>query len=132
MGSTQERIQKRRLYLMLKGGAYTLVGLMVLVAGLFFVIALREWKVGSLLGALVLLLAARQVTRFAHRVHRKAKQLPYVPPVTVNTLPAEEVLVRGSEEPKEEQGKVLLRGTGGSEGTGEQELLRSSQRQERD
>jgi hypothetical protein len=41
-------------------------------------------------------------------------------------LAAEEVLVRGSEEPAQEQYKVLLRGTDGSAGTGEQELLRSS------
>ena len=61
--------------------------------------------------------------------HKNIKHIPYVPPVTSDTLPAEEVLVRGSEEPTQEQSKVLLRGTECSMGTGEQELLRSSQGQ---
>lgn len=69
------------------------------------------------------------MVRAAHRAHREAKQLPYVPPVTADILPAEEVLVRGSAQPAQEQSKVLLRGTDSSAGTGEQELLRSSQEQ---
>jgi hypothetical protein len=69
--------------------------------------------------------------RSIRKARQEAKQLPYVPPVTANTLPAEEVLVRGSEEPTQEQGKVLLRGADGSAGTGEQELLRSSQGQDK-
>jgi len=66
----------------------------------------------------------------ALQAHQEARRIPYVPPVTAKALPAEEVLVRGSEEPAQEQGKVLLRGTEGSTDTGEQELLRSSQGQE--
>jgi hypothetical protein len=45
------------------------------------------------------------------------------------TLPAEEVLVRGSEEPAQEQSQVLQRGTDSCQENAQQELLRSSQRQ---
>jgi hypothetical protein len=51
------------------------------------------------------------------------KSLTYVPPVTAETLPAEEILVRGSEEPPGVQSEVLLRGALGHE-TPQEELLR--------
>ena len=70
--------------------------------------------------------------QLAVRLGRKVSQIPYVPPVTASTLPAEEVLVRGAEEPKQEQSKVLLRGIDNSTGTGKQELLRGSQGQDRE
>jgi len=75
--------------------------------------------------------AIREFYRSLRHAYREASQLPYVPPVTADTLPVEEVLVRGSEEPAQEQSQVLLRGTDGSAGAGEQELLRRSQGQER-
>jgi len=71
-----------------------------------------------------------RLLRISDRASSEAEKLPFVPPVTADTLPAEEVLVRGSEEPAQEQSKILLRGTNGSGGTREQELLRSSQQQE--
>jgi hypothetical protein len=53
----------------------------------------------------------------------KEADLPYVPPVTVNTLPAEEVLVRASVEPPMTQNEVLLRAAQRQE-TAKEELLR--------
>ena len=53
------------------------------------------------------------------------KSIPYVPPVTPNTLPAEEVLVRGSQEPTQEQSTVLLRAAGENTDRPE-EMLRAS------
>jgi hypothetical protein len=50
-------------------------------------------------------------------------RIPYVPPITADTLPADEVLVRGSEEPPIEQSEVLLRAAKGVE-TPKEELLR--------
>ena len=63
---------------------------------------------------------------------KQALKVPYVPPVTADTLPAEEILVRGSQEPTQEQSRVLLRGTYSRTGTGEQELLRGSQEHEQE
>jgi|SRR5579871_3331793 len=154
MGSTQERIQKRREYLKQKGWAYTQASLAGAFALLFA--GVSYWLYGYcqnvLLGdtealggdtrlipyalmvflslSLSCMVATLFLARSVHQSHQKAKQLPFVSPVTANTLPAEEVLVRGSEEPAQEQGKVLLRGTDSSGSMGEQELLRSSQGQE--
>jgi hypothetical protein len=55
----------------------------------------------------------------------KDYDIPYVPPVTPSTLPAEEVLVRGAEEPNAPQ-ETLLRATVKGEDTKTEELLRSS------
>ena len=58
----------------------------------------------------------------ANRV-RELKALPYVPPVIHDNLPAEEILVRGSEEPPDQQSEVLLRAAKEQE-TPKEELLR--------
>ena len=65
----------------------------------------------------------------ARRQAKKATTIPYVPPVTANAdnLPAEEVLVRGSEEPLAPQREVLLRATIAEQGTPPEQLLRSSE-----
>jgi hypothetical protein len=57
----------------------------------------------------------------------KASNLPYVPPVNANTLPADEILVRGSVEPPATPGEILLRPTQAQE-TPQEELLRSGQK----
>ncbi len=146
MSSTQERIKKRREYLKKKGTAYrnvstqavfvVLAVMLTIVSLLATIFSLLRLDLLSVLffAALTALdgVMTRSVIDSARQAHEQAKQLPYVPPVTANSLPAEEVLVRGSEEPAEEQGKVLLRGTDGSAGTGKQELLRGSQRQDRE
>jgi len=147
MSSTHERIRQRRLYLAKKGWAYTKMSLNAVLA---FPFALLVFVVLFLLGldlifgfhrhSFILIcvvladcvgvwFASRHWFRSMKKAHQEALQLPFVPPVIPDTLPAEEVLVRGSEEPAQEQGKVLLRGTDGSGSTGEQELLRSSQQE---
>ncbi len=60
------------------------------------------------------------------RDFRAAKQIPYVPPVTPDTLPADEILVRGSKEPPIAQSAVLLRAAKEQE-TPKKELLRISE-----
>ena len=157
MSNTQEQIKKRREYLKQKRFAYTRVALatfctLLLAWGTTWLIGYIRFMLSDDFGdpsnvgammvfpiilliviglALVCGVGTYHLIRLAHQAHQEAKQLPYVPPVTTDSLPAEEVLVRGSEEPKQEQGKVLLRGTDGSTGVGEQELLRSSQGQDR-
>jgi|SRR5579871_2441662 len=149
MSSTLERIRKRRLYLKKKRTAYIEAGIAALLALLFGWIMynlLREFGkalldnygsgVNDPINSLIAIVCFGTslffgrifwlLVRSTRKAYRTVKQLLYVPPVTANTLPAEEVLVRGSEEPTEEQGKVLLRGTDGSAGAGEQELLRGS------
>jgi hypothetical protein len=61
----------------------------------------------------------------ANRMIKSAQkiQVQYVPPVTADTLPADEILVRGSEEPPIAQNAVLLRAAKGQE-TPAEELLR--------
>jgi hypothetical protein len=54
------------------------------------------------------------------------REIPPVPPVTVDTLPAEEVLVRSSAEPTVRQSEMLLRAATGQEMPTE-ELLRVGQ-----
>ncbi|HZT43960.1 MAG TPA: hypothetical protein VFA07_17470 [Chthonomonadaceae bacterium] len=151
MGSTQERIKKRREYIKRAGMAYTQYSFAMLLVSVFAFLALcliglfiaylsgnsRSMKpagpfaliavaaVFVMVGVTTCVLVA-----LSDKVRQRAEQIPYVPPVTGDTFPAEEVLVRGSEEPAQEQSKVLLRGTDGSTGAGELELLRSSQQQD--
>jgi hypothetical protein len=51
----------------------------------------------------------------------------YSPPVTPDTFPANEILVRGSEEPPVAQSEILLRAAQKGEETPKEELLRVSQ-----
>ena len=64
------------------------------------------------------------------KAHQEAKRIPYTPPVTAETLPAEEVLLRSSQLSGQEQSQSLLRGAENSQDTVEQELVRGSQVQE--
>src|SRR5438105_4604828 len=141
MSNTQERNKQRRQYLKEKGAAYTKMSLIALVSAsvialLLVFAATLFFYLGSGIdsGRLVFILLfggvllpcfgiiAWQLMHMARQAHQDIVRVPYVPPVTANTLPVEEVLVRGSEQPVQEQSKVLLRGTDGSAGTGEQEL----------
>jgi hypothetical protein len=149
MGSTQERIKQRRRYLKRKGAAYTKISLatflvilltpIIIVLPTLLVVDLvlpgllpitPAYRAAGIIAVIGCIATIWYLLVTASRADRTLQQLPYVPPVTADTLPAEEILVRGSEEPTQEQSKVLLRGTKGSAGTGEQELLRSSQGQE--
>jgi hypothetical protein len=60
------------------------------------------------------------------RKARRIAQRAYVPPVTSETLSADEILVRGSQEPAIAQKEVLLR-TAHVQETAPEELLRISQ-----
>jgi hypothetical protein len=71
-------------------------------------------------------ITVRLVTRGVRRA-QAIKQIPYVPPVTPDALPADEILVRGSVEPPIEQSEMLLRGAQKGEETPQEELLRVSQ-----
>src|SRR5258708_6457352 len=51
----------------------------------------------------------RASNNFYKKACREEETLPYVPPFLPDKLPAEEVLVRGSQEPTHEQSTVLLR-----------------------
>jgi hypothetical protein len=57
---------------------------------------------------------------------KKAKQVPYVPPVTASTLPAEEILVRAADVPPVAQSTILLRAAQAGQETPKEELLRVS------
>lgn len=63
--------------------------------------------------------------RYSQERFNSASLLPYVAPVTPDTLSAEEILVRGAQEPTQEQSTVLLRAAGESADKPEQ-LLRAS------
>jgi hypothetical protein len=69
------------------------------------------------------LLLVRKGWRALLEVERRERTLPYVPPVTLNTLPANEVLVRGSQQPATPHKEVLLRPAQGGETPADQ-LLR--------
>ncbi|HZT43842.1 MAG TPA: hypothetical protein VFA07_16870 [Chthonomonadaceae bacterium] len=97
---------------------------LVLIPFFFHPKGLSEWIPLAVLfaytgGALWFLLS------IARHEHREAKRLPYVPPVTADTLPQEEVLLRGSQQPAQEQGKLLLRGAADCQENARQELLRA-------
>jgi len=79
--------------------------------------------------ATIICLAAVWFTSQLVKSEAEAKLVPYVPPVTPNTLPADEILVRGSEEPPVAQSDVLLRAAKEQE-TPQEELLRVSQSDE--
>ena len=69
---------------------------------------------------------SRAIYMVTQQADQHVKSISYIPPVTLNTLPAEEVLVRGSQEPTQEQSGVLLRAAGESADTPSEQLLRAS------
>lgn len=142
MNKMQEQKKQRRQYLLKKGAVYIsmkmagfLMVLCAIEALMELIPALQIFSPIRRLDGIVYLVLALMFGG-AYLLFARAKrwadktllQIPYVPPVTADNLPAAEVLVRGSEEPT---GAVLLRGTDGSADAGEQELLRSSQRQDK-
>ena len=146
MSSTMERLRKRQQYLKRKVAAYSKTGIALFLAVpcalltcILFILAFLNWTgrgadhpanlLAFAIGTIAIGMVCCYFILIAERGVQEVTQLSHVPPVTADTLPSEEVLVRGSEEPTQEQSKVLLRGTDGSTDTGEQELLRSSQEQ---
>ena len=57
---------------------------------------------------------------------QKSRRLPYVPPVTPETLPADEILVRGAQPPPVVQNEVLLRAATAAS-TPKEELVRGAE-----
>src|SRR5579871_5830554 len=57
------------------------------------------------------------------RIRKELNEIPYVPAVTLAALPADEILVRGSQEPAVAQNEVLLRAANEQE-TPKEQLLR--------
>ncbi|HLK59999.1 MAG TPA: hypothetical protein VKU00_25795 [Chthonomonadaceae bacterium] len=131
MSNTHLRIQKRRQYVKKKISSYVLVVVSFLLGGAVltgFSHFSYRGPIGPLLAVIsaVLWSAAVAYVRYSVKTARQVSNLPYVPPVTAENLPVEEVLMRGSAEPAAEQSKVLLRGTQSSEEITENELLRGS------
>jgi hypothetical protein len=151
MTRVPDRKKLRREYLKQKGFAYyhltgkslffslgvlVCIGLLQFAVYVFFVAiqdgressfyAEPEYYVSGLCGIMACVSAV--ITRSIWRGVQQAKQdlnIPNVPPLTSDTLPAEEVLVRGAEEPL--AGKdTLVRPSTASEETTAEQLLRNS------
>lgn len=147
MSQIRERVKQRREYLRKKGIAYSLMTFVALFMVPCFVVALTLWGIAiycliarphgyffftfmATFGALCISWLSWLLTLAVYDIHQEARQLPYVPRVTSDTLPNEEVLVRGAEEPASPQSEVLLRGAQGSGEMAEQELLRPNTQEE--
>jgi len=63
---------------------------------------------------------------------KREVSIPYVPPVTASTLPAEDILVRGADEPPTAHGEVLVRAARHGQETPKEELLRVRPGESRD
>jgi hypothetical protein len=140
MKQVPDRKRLRREYLtkradvyakMIGSAAMALVGIAIIASCGFINIApikgyISSWilfLIGLLLLAMVILNAA---AKRHTEIRRELDAIPYVPPVSPDTLPTDEILVRGSEEPPVMQSEVLLRAATGQE-TPKEELLRVSQ-----
>jgi hypothetical protein len=91
---------------------------------------IERWN--ALMGALMTLAICGAPTYFCWKWLKKIEtniaNLPYVPPVTLDNLPADEVLIRASQEPMGRQSEVLVRAAHEQrQATLQEELLRVSQ-----
>ena len=138
MSNTEYRIKQRRRYLQKKVLGYTGVSIMTIVtvpyllATLCLLLLPFFFPLQNGLEALCLAflwlyfsVVCWGCAYLTHLAYQTTKQLPYVPPVTAETLPGEEVLLRGADEPALEQSKLLLRATDGSAHSPDQDLLRA-------
>ncbi len=78
-------------------------------------------------GGLMIWLGISAMRLHLHHARTQAKKLTFVPPVTADTLPAEEILVRGSQEPPVVRSDILLR-VPDEQNTLPEELLKASLR----
>jgi hypothetical protein len=119
----QEYLWKRRAHYAAMSGAYVAI---LMVGCVAFLLPQRvPWTIGLPAVIFLALFTGRQ-WGMIQQIRHKAKQVPYVPPVTPSTLPAEEILVRGASEPSAPSDTLLRAGVKGEEAKVE-ELLRSSQ-----
>jgi hypothetical protein len=144
-----DRRKQRREYLKRKvvaqskiqGGSLLALGLLIaaIISGLFtcgyllYAYFLQEGTL-LLLALLFTVLAivcgsgCRRISAFIEKASNEEMSIPYVPPVTPDTLSAEEVLVRGSQEPLQEQRTILLRAAVENADRPEEELLRAAEK----
>jgi hypothetical protein len=124
-----DRWRLRREYRGKKAEIYMRIGYFIFSIGMIFWLAISVIRLaggvspgtGVSLGLGFLLLLVL-VWRFVKSMLGQAKKIPYVPPVTIGTLPDEEILVRGVKAPST-PADVLLRPTG-QEKSSAAELLR--------
>lgn len=133
---TKEPKYQRRVYLAKRAGAYLCIlslFLLCLAIGLWSRLHDRDWLyglpplfVGNILGLCsgAMMLIAWNIGRSVWRLERSHR----LPPVAeqIAALPAETVLVRGSEQPPAQSSELLRAAQGWAE-TGAVELLRSSE-----
>jgi hypothetical protein len=112
----------RREYLWQKVEAYGYVALFIgLIAGTTVcmvndaILFSQQGYLSYIVLAALLGLGAMIHVNSIRKVGRMLKDLPYVPPVVAEALPAEEVLVRSSDEPPHMSCETLLRPAGGQE-----------------
>jgi hypothetical protein len=129
MNKVQDRKKQRREYLRKKAMIYALpvmvaAGTVVSIYNLLGPDFTRTQGVASTIWA-VIPCGFLVVLSWAHysKARRDAARITHVPPVTPVTLPADEILVRGAEEPSAPNG-TLLRATVKGETTNAEELLR--------
>lgn len=135
---TTERQKQRQDYVKRKAGAssvriivrtlFLFSFICAVVSGLFTVLTLvrgvNPFTMGLVISTLFFAGWSWYVYPYVRMADRDVRSLPYVPPVTPDTLPAEELLVRGAERPPTEESIVLLRAAGESVETPAEELLR--------
>jgi hypothetical protein len=130
-----DRKRLRQEYLRKKGKAYAmlvawLIGLVAIVVMMYFSYLGMHHRSGwfAVLGILFYARIIWKGWRAVDRSHKEMR-LAYIPPVTPDTLPVEEILVRGSEEPPVVTSAILLRAANGQE-TAKEELLRITDHEE--
>jgi hypothetical protein len=141
-----DRQKQRQAYLKKKavtngksiGGCFLLVCLLIFTAfcGIltcgFLIAAVMTREAGTVLFmALCALLTmagghgCSRIGLFFEQAYREEAAIPYVPPLRPESLPAEEVLVRGAQEPVQEQSASLLRAAEERAEASAEELLRA-------
>lgn len=141
MNPVPDRKKLRREYLKRKAKAYAnLAGTILILAATLYTIFDALLKPGHLshflsrgMGfavcmAMVLILSASLArgVRSALSIAKGIQHIPYIPPLDADTLPAQELLVRGAEEPAATR-EALLRATTEAPETKSEQLLRSAQ-----
>lgn len=147
-----DRQKQRREYLRKKAGAYgdrlnasclffvvlTLVAFSGIIALVSLILSIADKDLATLviflfMGSLTTIgiFGCRALFHFMQMADEKIKSITYVPPVTPHILPAEEVLVRASQESESAQNTVLLRAAESSD-TPAEELLRASAGEQRE
>jgi|SRR5579871_2659238 len=123
MKQVPDRKKLRREYVKKKAAAYGVGGPFLVIMLTFLVAWFREPGLDVSQFAVLLFCFVWCAVNFSRET---IKHVPYVPTVTPNTLRADEILVRGSEEPLVAQSEVLLRAAQQMQETPKEELLRVS------